>query len=332
MNIDLTEKQKKSILQAKRSIYDRLGYKNSVIYQEIIEFLGYACSDDVITKLPSGEMNQVQWKHFVQTITLSELKEALDASYRYEKADDNGRIRYVLGVLNIIYKNRPTTNTSSQKKIIHKKSAKPKSASETKSKEPAPIQNKKAIKSDEKTAVIKVCVGGTVVDIFYGGAALYISGKEVMRICKHCDYHDNPTKATQNSIAIECIERICEKIEGQYNKVILYDKSNLGFEKCTGQYKIRLKAIKNRFEVFEVHNNQTDEIVALDKTIRRELVDFPLNTFKITDENTIENPFVELRQIFADLSDEEQIELVNYARAIAARRCIPEISEEQKRA
>ena len=270
------------IEQIKNSFKRRLTSDQFLLYEEIIEFIGYACSFKRPYTFSFGTMNPEDWQTIVDTITIGELTELLSVSYKYPNKTDKERCFLVLGAVARIFnsrnhkhaiKNSPKTKRNKPTQPIGDVNA---IANEVTVKNKEKETSKKKKTSDD-TNVIKVCFGEVDGCAIWGGASFFVHNDEKIRIFKKA-YKSKGT--TQFSIAIECIKAIVEKISASCSRVVLYDQSNLGFKSCTGKYGKELLQIKNTFRSFK-YVPSSKSTRKLKEIIYDEVLDCPMDAFVI---------------------------------------------------
>lgn len=339
------------IEQIKNSFKRRLTSDQFLLYEEIIEFIGYACSFKRPYKFSSCTMNPEDWQTIVDTITIGELTELLSVSYKYPNKTDKGRCFFVLGAVARIFnsrnhkhaiKNSPKTKRNRQTQSAGDAKALTNDVTVEKKENVAAKKKNKP----EDTNVIKVCFGEVDGCAIWGGASFFVHNDEKIRVFKKA-YKSK--SSTQFSIAIECIKVIVEKISASCSRVVLYDQSNLGFKSCSGKYGKELLQIKSTFRSFK-YVPSSKSTRKLKEMICEELSDYPIDAFvmkEFLDDEVIETNLgktnvsevetnatqkhdvsdsVELQHITEKLSQAQKEALLSYAQGLVAAN---ELSDEE---
>lgn len=270
------------IEQIKNSFRHRLTSDQFFIYEEIIEFIGYACSFKSPRKFTFGTMYPEDWQTVVDTITIGELADVLSVSYKYPNKTDEQRCFIVLGTIARIFYNRKNKHLTQkpekknktqelQKQVLcldigNVNVQKPNKNSTSK---------KKSKKQTDDLYVIKVCFGEIDGCAIWGGASFFVNNNEKIRVLKKTYKNKN---TTQYSVAIECIQAIVDRISNTYKRIALYDQSNLGFKSCNGKYGKVLLKIKKSFNSFKYmpSSSKTHELKTV---LHDDLLEYAVDTF-----------------------------------------------------
>lgn len=293
------------IEQIKNSFKRRLTNEQFFLYEEIIEFIGYACSFKRPYKFTFGTMNPEDWQAVVDTITIGELTELLSISYKYPNKTDEQRCFLVLGAVARIFNSR--NHKHATRNIKKTKQNSPIQSVDC----TTPVVDKGTIKNDNKATskkqkkstddanVIKVCFGEIDGCAIWSGASFFVQNDEKIRVFKKT-YKGKGI--TQYSIAIDCIKVIVDKIAASCSKVVLYDQSNLGFKSCNGKYGKTLLKIKNSFRSFK-YVQSSKNTRKLKEIIFEELSAYPIDAFVMKE--FLSDEVIETNLVQIDAIDEK---------------------------